>query len=80
MEKKPLHKLPKIIRSEWEGIWIPHTRSWKDMGIDMKEWNTEGSMASQIGQIPSNGGDYLRFLIFTRNIKEAKASSEEKGI
>lgn len=78
LEKKPLHKLPKIIRNEWEGIWIPHTRSWKDMGIDMKEWNTEGSMASQIGQIPSNGGDYLRFLIFARNIKEAKASSEEK--
>lgn len=78
LEKKPLHKLPKIIRNEWEGIWIPHTRSWKDMGIDMKEWTTEGSMASQIGQIPSNGGDYLRFLIFARNIKEAKASSEEK--
>lgn len=79
LEKKPLHKLPKIIRNESEGIWIPHTRSWKDMGIDMKEWTTEGSMASQIGQIPSSGGDYLRFLIFARNIKEAKASSKEKS-
>ena len=57
-----------IIRSQWEGIWLPATKTFSELGIDMPE--PEGIMASQIGYIPSNGGDYLPFLIRVREIVE----------
>ncbi len=77
IECKVAHKLPKITKEDWQGIWVPEAKKWKDIGIDMPEM-PEGTMASQIGQIPRDGGDYLRFLIYVNNIKESKASREEK--
>lgn len=78
MEKRPLHKLPRIVNDDWQGCWVGETKTYRSLGVDINEVPEE-TMSSQIGQIPSNGGDYLRFLIFARNIKEAKASEEEKS-
>ncbi len=77
IECKAAHKLPKIAKEEWQGLWVPEANSWKELGINANEMPL-GTMASQIGQIPRDGGDYLRFLIYVNNIKESKASQEEK--
>ncbi|MFZ6773065.1 hypothetical protein ACO0LB_10165 [Undibacterium sp. SXout7W] len=63
-----------IIRSQWEGIWLPATKTFSELGINMLE--PEGIMASQIGYIPSNGGYYLPFLIRVREIVETVNSVE----
>lgn len=49
--------------------WVPVTRSWRSFGIDMDEI-PETTMASEIGQIPVSGGDFLPFLIEYRMIVE----------
>jgi hypothetical protein len=49
--------------------WVPVPKTWKELGIDAPEV-PESTMASQIGQIPINGGDFLRFLIDYRTIVE----------
>jgi hypothetical protein len=49
--------------------WVPVTRSWHSLGIDMDEI-PETTMASEIGQIPVNGGEFLPFLIEYRMIVE----------
>lgn len=49
--------------------WVPVTRSWRSLGIDMDE-TPETTMASEVGQIPFNGGEFLPFLIEYRIIVE----------
>jgi DNA-directed RNA polymerase subunit RPC12/RpoP len=49
--------------------WVPVTRSWRSLGVDMGEI-PETTMASEIGEIPVNGGDFLPFLIKYRMIVE----------
>jgi hypothetical protein len=49
--------------------WVPVNRSWRSLGIDMDEI-PETTMASEIGQIPASGGDFLPFLIEYRMIVE----------
>jgi hypothetical protein len=49
--------------------WVPVTRSWRSLGIDVDEM-PETAMASEIGQIPVNGGNFLPFLIEYRMIVE----------
>ena len=49
--------------------WVPVTRSWRSLGIDVDEM-PETTMASEIGQIPVNGGNFLPFLIEYRMIVE----------
>jgi hypothetical protein len=49
--------------------WVPVTRSWRSLGIEMDEI-PETTMASEVGQIPVNGGDFLPFLIEYRMIVE----------
>jgi|GEM_PF-3094390 len=77
LEKKPMHRLPLIAKEQWQGVWIPVLKSYRELGMDVNEIPM-GTMASEIGQIPEDGGDYLRFLIFARTIKESKGSNEEK--
>jgi hypothetical protein len=39
--------------------WLPVTRSWRSLDIDLDEM-PETTMASEVGQIPANGGDFCR--------------------
>jgi len=56
---------PKIIEKSWQGIWVPCTRL---SGL----FEYEATMASEIGQIPLNGGDFLRFLLTIREAVESR--------
>jgi hypothetical protein len=68
---------PQIAREMWEGVWIPELRSWRELGIDLKELPL-GTMASDIGQVPADGGEYLQFLIAVRAAAEAEGSVETR--
>jgi hypothetical protein len=58
----------------WQGIWLP------DVGSDWDFLNEGASMASEIGPIPADGGDYLPFLIAVRAISEGKATVADKEV
>ena len=61
----------------WEGIWIPVTKSWKELiGKEIEEF--EGTMASDVGYVPSDGGNYLKFLLIIRGIVERYDSITER--
>ena len=64
---------PHFAEETWEGIWIPVTKSWKELtGKDIEEF--EGTMASDVGYVPSNGGNYLKLLLVIRGIVEKSDS------
>ncbi len=60
------------------GCLIPKTKTWADLGISGLKEIPEGTMASDIGQIPVNGGIYLKFLKDFRRIVESDMLPEEK--
>jgi hypothetical protein len=64
---------PQIARAMWEGIWTTQTRSFREWGIALDEPAGDW-MASEIGPIPTDGGDYLKFLIAVRGILESANS------
>lgn len=49
--------------------WVPVTRSWRSLGMDIDEM-PEATIASEVGQIPRSGGDFLPFLMEYRMIVE----------
>jgi hypothetical protein len=49
--------------------WVPVPKSLRELGIDADEIPLS-TMASQIGQIPVDGGDFLPFLMEYRMIAE----------
>lgn len=71
MESLPPNKLPKIARHEWQGIWVPTTRH-------RRVFAQGGQMASEIGPIAQDGGDYLRFLLTVKTIGKMKIAITEK--
>ncbi|WP_140921007.1 DNA translocase FtsK [Limnobaculum xujianqingii] len=77
IEKKTAEFLPKIISEHWQGIWIPNVKRWRDIGIDIDEMRA-GTMSSEIGQISSDGGDFLRFMLFVNQIFSENISYEDK--
>lgn len=68
---------PAIARAIWEGIWLPKPRSFHEMGIDLPE-PLDGQMASSVGIIPADGGNYLKYLITIRKIVETANSIEDR--
>jgi hypothetical protein len=54
--------------------WVPLPKTWRELGIDADEIPLS-TMASQIGQIPVDGGDFLPFLIEYRMIVEGAGGS-----
>ena len=68
---------PQIARAMWEGIWIAQARNFRELGIDLDE-PSPGHIASEIGPIPIDGGDYLRFLIAVRGILESVNSIDDR--
>ena len=67
---------PKIALEMWEGIWMPKTKTYRDLGIDVDE--PKSTMASDIGPIPSDGGGYLKFLLEVRQAVEGEGSIEQR--
>lgn len=67
---------PPIIATEmWEGVWVPKTKSFKELGIDAKEW-PESTSSSDIGYIKPS--EYLPFLIAIREIVELDESIDSR--
>ena len=69
---------PPIAREQWEGYWLPVLKSNKELGIDLPEISLDNTSASEIGQIPIDGGEFLNFLILIRKIVEADLSVEDR--
>lgn len=67
---------PEIARAMWEGMWVPITPTWREIGIDVNE--LEPIVASDIGPLPDYGRDYLKFLIAVRSAAEGEGSVEER--
>jgi hypothetical protein len=63
---------PNYAKEGWEGIWLPK--------IDSKfDALSEGAtMASEIGPVPLDGGDYLPYLISVRTVVESELPIEER--
>ena len=66
---------PKIAMEMWEGIWIPKTKTFSELGIDIDEL-PPGAHASSLGPIVA--GDYLPFLVAIRKIIELNDSIENR--
>lgn len=65
---------PAIPGCGWDdGIWVPKTKTFKELGIDLPEFD-DGMMASDIGEVPLDGGDYLKFLLAVREIVEKEGA------
>jgi len=71
-----LTKPPPIAHAMWEGCWMPLLKTFRELGIDIPEIVIDGTMASDIGQIPRDGGDYLKFLLKVRSIVETYEAIE----
>ncbi len=70
---------PVVTQEMWEGIWVRRLKSWRELGLDIDgSPNADGTMASEIGQIPKDGGDFLRYLVALRSIVERESSIEER--
>lgn len=69
--KRPTEELPPE-----HAIWIFKLKSWRDLGIDEDEV-PESTIASQIGQIPVDGGEFLPFLLEYRMIVEDRGGTLE---
>lgn len=62
---------PNYAEESWEGIWLPSIKNEYYLGID-------STMASDIGPIPSDGGNYLQFLLTVRSIVENELPLTER--
>jgi hypothetical protein len=54
--------------------WVPVTKTWRAIGVDVEDV-PETTMASQVGQISIDGGDFLPFLMEYRMIVEDAADA-----
>ena len=60
---------PQYVDDPDHGYWAPKLKTMREIGVDMDESHGDW-MASHVGPIPLDGGDYIRFLIAIRNIVE----------
>jgi hypothetical protein len=66
---RPLEQLPPE-----HACWVPVVKTWRSLGIDTDEL-PDITMASQVGQISVDGGDFLPFLMEYRMIVEGAAEA-----
>jgi hypothetical protein len=57
--------------------WVPEIKSFEELGFDVSEV-PESTMASQFGQIPTNGGEFLDFLKAYRSAVEASTPETKR--
>lgn len=60
---------PEIAFNLSEGIWMQKIPSLRSMGVEMDD-PPEGMIASAVGPIPRDGGEFLTFLIVVRELVE----------
>ena len=65
---------PEIAQEGWEGMWLPKTKTFRDLGFNMNE--LPRTIASDIGLIRAD--DYLPFLVAVRKIVESHDSIENR--
>lgn len=71
-----MHTPPPAIAEElWQGIWLPRTRTWRDLGVNMDEFSPT-TVASDAGPVISD--EYLPFLVAVRKIVEQQTSIEAR--
>lgn len=75
IEKLPAHKLPRIVKQEWQGVWLPHLKPAAELGAWAREVN--GAMASDVGYVPQDGGDFLRFMLLAHQIVDDGLGRDE---
>lgn len=63
---------PQLTDEMWHGIWVP------DLGEEFAYLHKGATMASEVGPIPIDGGDYLPFLKAVRAISEGLGSVGDK--
>lgn len=61
-----------------EGAWIPELKNYREMGIDIPDIEYEKFSASEIGPVPLDGGNFLKFLIAVRKIAESETTIESR--
>lgn len=62
---------PTLTDEMWHGIWLP------ELGREFDFLSSGASMASDVGPIPADGGDYLPFLKAVRRISEGGGTAAE---
>jgi hypothetical protein len=72
----PESELPEY-GGQQHGIWLHELKSWAELGLPFSE--LEGTtMASAVGPVPADGGDFLPFLKEFRGIIESSADEHEQ--
>lgn len=66
---------PKYAKELWYGIWLPKTKSYKELGRSDIEEIEEGTSSSDVGTVKVF--EYLPFLIEFRKIVESEKSTDE---
>ncbi|MFD2248958.1 helix-hairpin-helix domain-containing protein [Pseudochelatococcus lubricantis] len=70
------HDYPREIAPMQHAIWVTRLKPWRELGIDIDEL-PPSTIASDIGPIPGDGGDFLPFLISYRRIIESDSPRAE---
>lgn len=62
---------PKIMKADWEGTWLAQIKTLSEiLGVPGLPDFESSTMASSVGQIPTDGGEFLKFLKAVRIIVE----------
>lgn len=73
---RDMHRPPPVIATElWHGIWMPQVKTWRELGIDMPEF--QSTVASDAGPVRSE--EYMPFLIAVRSIVEGEGTVTERS-
>lgn len=75
IEKVPAHKLPRIVKQDWQGAWLPHLKPVEELGPCTRD--VKGAMASDVGYVPQDGGDFLRFMLLVHQIVDDGLDRDE---
>lgn len=71
-------KLPKYVKEGWEGTWLPITKSFKELGINMEEIPA-GTCSSDLGYLSVEEQElYFNFLLKFHTISESEKEIKEK--
>lgn len=74
LERVDRSALPIVTNQDWQGGWLAKTHAIAP-GLE----TPEGQMASEIGPIEVDGGDYLRFMLLVRRIMACALSDTDKA-
>lgn len=77
IEVCPYESLPKLTQHEWQGTWFNIELNPKGVRDGLSE-GKKITISSQIGQVPEDGGDFLRFVMMVKKIQSSGFSEEKK--